>query len=77
MTGKSTQGRQTREQQKRVFNGDVNTKGGDPAIADLGLQHDKPEPISQPEPIYDVSSGDRSITPGANDRGDHKKTRSD
>lgn len=71
MTEKSTQGRQTREQQKSVINKNVNTKGGDQDIAEMALQHDAPEQIAQPEQVYDISTGDRTITRGINDRGDH------
>lgn len=77
MAFKNTHGRKTREQQKSVLNKDVDTGGGDQDIADLALQHDKTETIVQPEQAYDISSGDRSITRGKNDRGDHHQKRNE
>ena len=73
---KQTQGRQTREQQKAVFEGRENTKG-----ADVDPHQDSIEEAragqKQSDQAYDNSSGDRTIKRGANQESEHMKRRSE
>ena len=69
------QGKLTREQQRRVQTGKEKTSGTDAPLPGETLEeaaerHPKPGPGD----AYAISSGDRSIQRGANDRGPHDKS---
>jgi hypothetical protein len=69
-----TQGKRTREQQRRVSTGEENTKGSDVPLPGETLEHAaKRYPKPGPGHAYSVSTGDRSIQRGANDEGPHDK----
>ena len=70
-----TQGKATRQQQKRILNKEERTDS--PAIETTGetLEHSgKRNPTLRRSDEYIISSGDRSIQRGAHDRGDHDKS---
>ena len=69
------QGKQTREQQRRVQTGAENTKGSDAELPGETLEHAaKRYPKPGPGSANEISTGDRSIQRGANDAGPHDKT---
>lgn len=73
-----TQGKLTREQNRRIVNKQENTKGTDAPLPGETLKHaakryPKPGPGSENQ----ISSGHRSIQRGANDEGEHHKRRTD
>ena len=72
------QGKQTRDQQRRIINRDENTKGTDAPLPGESLKHaalryPKPGPGSENE----MSQGHRAIQRGANDESEHRKRRAD
>ena len=72
------QGKLTREHQKRIINKQEQTKGTDAELPGETLeQAEKRYPKGSPGDAYNISSGDRSIQRGADDRGDHHKSRSE
>ncbi len=72
------QGKLTHEQQRRIATKRENTKGTDAPLPGETLAHAaKRYPKPGPGNAYTYDEGDRSIQRGANDRGDHNKTRVD
>ena len=71
-TEKATQGRQTREQQKAIINGDENQQSVPVDTHQKPLSEARAD-AEQPAGEFEISSGDRSIQRGANDRGEHDK----
>jgi len=68
------QGKQTHEQQQRIIDKQENTKGTDAPLPGETLKHAaKRYPKPGPGDANDVSTGDRSIQRGVNDRGPHDK----
>ena len=66
------QGNKTHEQQKRMFERKENQQG----LADLGPA--QPLEVEKFDgPVYDNSTGDRSIKRGANQASEHHKERQD
>ena len=71
---KKVQGKLTHEQQHRVSTTEENTKGIDVDPPGETLKHAaKRYPKPGPGNEYEISTGDRSIQRGANDRGPHDK----
>lgn len=70
------QGNKTRERQQRVIDKQEKTKGSEGPFPG-GTLDDSAErdPKGVPGDIYGISSGDRSVPRGANDRGPHRKNR--
>ena len=68
------QGNRTREHQKAIINGDVDTKGVDvdPHERPIAEARADAEP---PAGEYEISNGDRSIKRGANQASEHRKGR--
>lgn len=73
-TKKTTQGRQTREQQKAMFEGREKQQGVDVDPHRKSLDEARRD-IEQPAGEYDLSSGDRTIQRGANQESEHHKRR--
>jgi len=73
-TEKTTQGRQTREQQKAMFEGREKQQGVDVDPHRKSLDEARKD-IEQPAGEYDLSSGDRTIQRGANQESEHHKRR--
>lgn len=72
---RKTQGKLTREQNKRIVNREENTKASDVEMPGETLKHANMRyPKPGPGRAYEVSSGDRRIEHGANDELDHHKT---
>jgi len=74
-TEKTGQGAKTREQQKDLFEGREKQQGVEVDTGQKPLAEAR-EDVEQPAGEYEISHGDRSIQRGANDRGDHDKSRS-
>jgi hypothetical protein len=74
---RKTQGKLTRDQNKRIVNRQENTKGSDVELPGETLKHANLRyPKPGPGSAYEISTGDRSIQRGAHDETDHHKTRS-
>ena len=72
------QGKLTREQQKRIINGEEETKGTDAPLNDETLKHANMRyPKPGPGSAYEISHGHRAIQRGANDESEHRKRRTD
>jgi hypothetical protein len=71
-TEKSTQGRATREQQKAVINGQEKQQGVEVDPHQKPLSEARAD-TEQPAGEFEISTGDRSIQRGANDKGEHDK----
>ena len=73
---KTGQGARTREQQKAIINGEVETKGIDVDPHEKSIAEARAA-NQQPDAQYDLSTGDRSIQRGANQESEHNKHRAD
>jgi hypothetical protein len=68
------QGKNAHEQQQRIIDKQENTKGTDAPLPGETLKHAAQRyPRPGPGDATNVSTGDRSIQRGANDRGPHDK----